>query len=162
MNIHHNTIVPMKVCIWQQNTRKSQIAQQYILNTDPSLYNLILIQEPWIDSFSNARGNHHWCIVYPSNRYTDGHETIRSIILVNANISTDAYNSLMIPHSNISAIRLKGELGYCSIFNLYNNCINNSTTDALHAYLNNNIDSVLPLPTDHMFWFGNFNRHHPL
>ena len=68
----------------------------------------------------------------------------------------------MIPHSDISAIRLKGELGYHSIFNLYNNCNNNSTTNTLHAYLDNNIDSVLPSPTDCMFWFGDFNRHHLL
>ena len=39
----------------------------------------------------DARGNHHWHIVYPSNRHTDGHGTIRSVILANANISTDVY-----------------------------------------------------------------------
>ena len=162
MNMHCNTIVPTKLRIWQQNARKSQTAQHYILNTDPLLYDLILLQEPWIDSYGNTRGNHHWRIVYPSNRHTDGHGTIRSVILINTNISTDAYATLSIPHSDITAIQLKGELGHCSIFNIYKDCTNNSTTNALHTYLNNNLASILPLPTDHMLWFGNFNRHHPL
>ena len=120
MNTHCNTIALTKLHIWQQNTRKSQTVQHYILNTDPSLYDLILLQEPWIDSYGNARGNHHWCIVYPSNRHTDEHSTIRLAILINANISTDVYATLSIPHSDITAIQLKGELSYCSIFNVYN------------------------------------------
>ena len=88
--------VPSKLRIWQQNTRKSQTTQHYILNTDPSLFDLILIQEPWLDSLGNARGNHHWHIVYPPTRYTDGHKTIRAINLVNTNLSTDAYSALQI------------------------------------------------------------------
>ena len=154
--------MPTKFCICQQNTRKSQTAHHYILNTDPSLCDLILIQELWIDSYSNTRGNHHWHIIYPTDRYTDRHNTIRSIILVNSNISTDAYTPLPIPHSNITAIHLKGELGYSSIFNIYNNCTNNSTINTLHTYLHGNLASILPSPTDHMLWLGDFNRHHPL
>ena len=126
------------------------------------LYNLILIQEPWIDLYGNTRGNHHWHIIYPTNRYTKGHNTIRGIILVNTNISTDAYTPLPIPHSDITAIYLKGELGYCSIFNIYNDCTNNSTINALHTYFHSNLASILPSPTDHMLWLGDFNRHHPL
>ena len=128
---------------------------------DPSLFNLILIQEPWLDSFSNARGNHHWHIVYPP-RYTDGHKTIRAIILINTNLSTDAYSTLQIHYSNITTIHLKGDFSHCSIFNIYNNCNNNLTIETLHTYLRENLATALPLPTDHMLWLGDFNRHHPL
>lgn len=162
MNTHYTPSAPAHLRIWQQNTRKSQSAHHHVLNTDPSLYDLIFIQEPWIDSFGNARGNRHWRIIYPSNRYLDNHNTIRSIILVNTNISTDSYIPLNIPHSDITAIRLKGEFGHCSLFNIYNDCTNNSTTDALRMYLDTNAQVALPSPTDHMFWLGDFNRHHPL
>ena len=107
-------------------------------------------------------GNHHWHIIYPTNRYTDGYDTIRSIILVNTSISTDTYAPLPMPHSDITAIHLKGELGYCSIFNKYNDCTNNSTIDALHTYLPNNLASILPSSTDHILWLSDFNRDHLL
>ena len=162
MNTCYKLQVPAHLHIWQQNARKSQLTQHYILNTDPSLYDLILIQEPQIDSFSNTRGNHHWCIVYPSNHYLDGQPTIRSIILANNNISTDSYSALNIPDSNISAICLKGDFGHCSIFNIYNDCNYNSTTDMLRLFLDTNPVEALPHSTDHMFWMANFNRHHPL
>ena len=162
MMIHHPPVVLSRLQIWQQNTRKSQTAQHYILNTNPASFNIILIQKPWIDSFGNTRGNPHWHIVYPSNCYVDNHDTIHSIILVNTNISTDSYASLHIPHSDITAIHLKGDFRHCSIFNIYNNCTNNSSITALHNYLNTSLDTTLSTPTDHMLWLGNFNRHHPM
>ena len=162
MNTHYPPAVLSHLCIWQQNTQKSHIAHHHILNTNPSLFNIILIQEPWLDSYSKARGNHHWCILYPTNCYDDNHNMIRSIMLINTNISTDLYTQLNIQHSDITTIHLKGNFGFCSIFNIYNNCNNNSTTNSLHAFLNVNPASALSSPTDHMLWLGDFNRHHPL
>ena len=160
--MNYNPAAPSKLHIWQQNTRKSQVAHQYILNTNPSLFNLILIQEPWIDSFGNARGSCNWWVIYPSSRYNDNHNTIHSIILVNTNISTDSYIPLHIPRSNITVLHLKGNFGHCAIFNIYNDCTNNESTDTLKAYLLTNLPTAQPLPNDHMFWFGDFNHHHPL
>lgn len=162
MNTNYNPAALSKLRIWQQNTRKSQVAHQHTLNTDPFLFNLILIQEPWIHSFSNARGSHNWQVIYPSNRYNDNHNTICSIILVNTNISTDSYISLHIPHSDITVLCLKGDFGHCAIFNIYNDCTNNESTDALKAYLMTDLPTAQPLSNNHMFWFGDFNCHHPL
>ena len=64
--------------------------------------------------------------------------------------------------SDITAIQLNRDFRYCSIFNIYNYCTNNNTTNALELYLNTNLTTVLPHPSDHMFWFSDFNRHHPL
>ena len=73
-------------------------------------------------------------MVYLSNYYLP-HDPIRSIILINTNISTDAYCSLDIPHSDISTIRLSGDFGSCSIFNIYNDCTNNNTIHTLNTFL---------------------------
>ena len=82
---------------------------------------------------------------------------IRSIILINTNISTDSYNPLNIPHSNITAICFQSASSTCLMFNIYNNCNNNSTILLLGTYLHNNINTMLPSLADHMLWFGNFN-----
>ena len=83
-------------------------------------------------------------------------------MLINTNISTSMYMTLDIPSRDIMAIHLKGDFVHCSIFNIYNDCMNNNTTMALHNYLSTHSSEALPLPTDHMLWLGNFNRHHPL
>lgn len=162
MNNTHPSSAPSKIRILQQNVRRSNINQQYVLQqADPADYDIILLQEPWFDHLGKSRGNRSWRILYPTNYYVP-HDPIRSIILVNTNISTDAYTALDIPHSDITAIRLAGEFGHCSIFNIYNDCTNNNTTDALDTYLQNNARTALPSPSDHMFWLGDFNRHHPI
>ena len=51
--------------IRQQNAWKSMQNTNYILNiTDPSKYNLILIQEPWFDHVGKTWAMHNWHIVY--------------------------------------------------------------------------------------------------
>lgn len=103
-----------------------------------------------------------WRIVYPPTFYQGNHNHICSIILVNTNISMNSYTSLDIPSSDITAIHFRGKFGHCSIFNIYNNCTNNNTIDALCAYLNNHPQVAPSSPTDHMLWFRDFNHHHPL
>ena len=163
MNNPHTARVPSNIKIWQQNARKSARNTNYILNTaDPSKYDIILIQEPWFDHLGKTRGTHNWRIVYPLTIYHDDHDPIRSIILINTNISTNIYTTLDIPCSDIMAVRLKGDFSYCSIFNIYNDCTNNNTTTALQNYLSTHSSEALPSPTDHMLWLGDFNQHHPL
>ena len=163
MNNPHTARAPTNIRIWQQNARKSIRNTNYILNTaDPSKYDLILIQEPWFDHLGKTRGTHNWRIVYPPTIYHDNHDPIRSIILVNTNLSTNMYTTLDIPCGDISAIRLQGDFGHCSIFNIYNDCTNNNTTTALRNYLTDHRPDALPSPNDHMLWLGDFNRHHPL
>ena len=154
---------PTNIRIWQQIARKSMQNTNYILNiADPSKYNLILIQEPWFGHLGKTWGTHNWCIVYPPSIYHNNHDPIQLIILVNTNLSTNMYTTLDIPCSDILAICLRGDFSHCSIFNIYNDCINNNVTTALHNYLTNHRPDTLPLPNNHMLWLGDFNCHHPL
>lgn len=154
---------PATLRIWQQNARKSLTANDYILNqANPAEWDIILIQEPYIDHFGNARGNQYWRVLYPSNHLTDDQARTRSIILINTNIATNSYTSLPIPNSDITAIRLDGDFGHCSIFNIYNDCTHNGSLEALATYLTEYGHIARPSDTDHMLWFGDFNRHHPL
>ena len=120
--------LPQKLRIWQQNVHKSKTAHSYVINTaSPSDWDVIALQEPWIDSYGNSRSSQYWRVIYPANFYEEDCPPVRSIILINTNLSTDCYSSLPIMHSDVTAVRFKGENGYLSLFNIYNEITNNDT-----------------------------------
>ena len=124
----HTTRAPLKLKIWQQNARKSLQNTDYILNqANPKDFDLLLIQEPWFDRLGKLQGTPNWCVIYPPGIYYEHHKPICSTILVNTNISTEAYTTLNIPSSDITAIHLRGDFSCCTIFNIYNDCTNNNT-----------------------------------
>jgi hypothetical protein len=136
---------PNKLCIWQQNTHKSKVAHEYLLNTaNPTNWDVIAIQEPWLDALGNARGTRYWCVLYPSNHLHDGSSRPRSILLVNTNIAMDLYISLIIPNSDITAIRFQGNHRFLSLFNIYNDCTHNDNLTALNNYLSSSINMAKP------------------
>ena len=154
---------PQQLRIWQQNLHKSQMAQDFVRCTAwPSEWDVLALQEPWLDHLGNLRGSQYWRIIYPANFYVEGHSRIRSILHINTNISTDSYTVLPIMNSDVTTVRFHGDHGYLSIFNIYNEITNNDTISALDSFLDRNIQLVRPLGTDHVLWLGDFNRHHPL
>jgi hypothetical protein len=97
--------MPKKLRIWQQNVHKSKTAQEYILNNpNPRDWDVIPLQEPWMDNFDNSRGTQYWCVVYPANLYEEGWVRVHFILLINTNLSTDCYSILPIKHSNVTAV----------------------------------------------------------
>jgi Endonuclease-reverse transcriptase len=160
MNLCPSTL-PHQLRIWQQNVHKSKTAQDYILNTtNPSDWDIIAIQEPWINRFGNSRGSQFWRVVYPTNFYAEGCPRICSILLINTNLSTDSYISLPILHSDISAVHFRGENGYLSLFNIYNEITNNDTLTCLDLFTDLNSPLIRPTISNCILWLGDFNRHH--
>ena len=154
---------PDSLRIWQQNTRKSKTSHMELLNSArPEDWDIIAIQEPYLDALGTARGTNHWRVIYPSNHLNDGSSRPRSILLINTNIATDSYIPLDIPNSDITAVRFNGSHGFMSLFNVYNDCTHNDNLTALNVYLDTNSLIAKPSTSDHMIWLGDFNRHHPL
>ena len=61
----------MTVNVWQQNLNKSDVAQQDLISIDPNTYDIIAIQEPYIDFLGNTRANQRWYPLLPTAvRYT--------------------------------------------------------------------------------------------
>ena len=159
----HPTRAPLKLKIWQQNACKSLQNTDYILNqANPKDFDLLQIQEPWFDRLGKSRGTPNWRIIYPPGIYHKHHEPIHSIILVNTNISTEAYTTHDIPSGDITTIHLRGDFSCCTIFNIYNDCTNNNTIRSLNNYLATHAHTLTPEPTNHMIWCGDFNCCHPL
>ena len=143
---------PIQLCIWQQNAHKSRIAQKHILNTaDPHDWDLILIQEPWFDTYGNTRGNQFFHVIYLFTFLSDKDSPTHSVILINANINKDCYSVLAVPSNDITAIRIFFNGRYFSLFNIYNDCTHNRTLAVLSHYLTDNIHTALPSSDDHMF-----------
>ena len=65
-------------------------------------------------------------------------------------------------HSDMTAVRFKGDNGYLSLFNIYNEITNNDTLNSLDTFLNANGQTICPTATDSVVWLGDFNRHHPM
>ena len=154
MNVRQSDLL-YNLRIWQQNVHKSKTAQAYILNTaNPKDWDVIALQEPWFDSFGNTRGTQYWRVVYPSNFYVEGWARVRSILLINTNISTDCYSIPPIMHSDVTAACFKGDNGYLSLFNVYNEITNNDTITCLDSFLTCNAHLIRPSPLDCVLWLG--------
>ena len=74
----------------------------------------------------------------------------------------EAYTALAIPSNDTTTIHLRGNFRWCTIVNIYNDCTNNDMVHSLSNYLNTHAHIITPETTNHMFWCGDFNHHHPL
>ena len=86
--------------IWQQNLNKSDKAQFDLINAPlHKEWDLLLLQEPYIDSFGNTKATSRWHILYPSSHLADS-PTCRSVILVNASLDMNAWAQVTLEGSN--------------------------------------------------------------
>ncbi|KAF8576367.1 hypothetical protein K439DRAFT_1287663, partial [Ramaria rubella] len=107
--------------IKQQNCKHSKDVTLTLLNlANPADWDLILIQEPYI--YPNSRltpATNKWVPLYPVSPANDDRPP-RSIIFINANISTDSFQQIQIKSNKISTISMKHPDGTLDIFNIYN------------------------------------------
>lgn len=72
------------VCELHVAQRKLLDCQSKILNsTSPTEYNIIAIQEPYLDQFKNSHATPYWMTVYLMNHLKDKEERMRAVILIN-------------------------------------------------------------------------------
>ena len=139
------------------------MAQEDLINSDVyKNYDLVLLQEPFIDSYGNTKATKDWWVTYPSHHLTTDHP-VCSVILVNANLDTNSWVQHSIPWSNdLTAIQFKGNTGTIDIYNIYNNCHHNETMEALDLHLQHWPASSVDSQNRYMLWCSDFNRHHLL
>ena len=80
----NNTLhpVPNRLRIWQQNLNKSRVAQEDLINSEVyKEYDLLILQEPYIDSYGNTKATRDWRVTYPSSFLSRNHVT-RSVMLI--------------------------------------------------------------------------------
>ncbi|KLO17454.1 hypothetical protein SCHPADRAFT_809372, partial [Schizopora paradoxa] len=109
------------------NLNKSPAAQAAFLHYfTPDKFDIIAIQEPYIDFLRNTRASSHWTTVYPSNHigssgnHRSGTQTTRSLILVNSRLRSLSWNPIPTDCSDLTGIQITLHSGKVILFNIYN------------------------------------------
>jgi ribonuclease HI len=123
---------------------------------------IIALQEPALNAFNLTVASRDWITIYPTT-HREVPEKTRSIILIRSQISTDIWNQLDFPSSDVTAIQLNGTWGKLTLLNIYNDGNNNDTIQLLTKFHRENKGAPLTETkgSAHTLWIGDFNRHHP-
>ena len=161
MNENNQTLTGIQ--IWQQNLNNSPAAQLLLINGPvANQWDILALQEPTMDQWLGlTKDSSHWRVVYPTHKFSQDTRP-RAISLINAKISTNSWKQIPFPSRDVVITQFTGTQETCTIFNIYNNSTNNRTIEQLEHFLATSIREVCPSESDHMFWLGDFNRHHPL
>ena len=154
---------PIRLNIWQQNLNKSAKAHWDLINSSIHKdWDVILLQEPYLDSYGNTKATNNWRVVYPSSRFTND-SVVRSVILVNSRLDTNHWHQINYNDNNdTTVIQFRGPYGRVSIFNLYIDGNHSDSLTSLDNFTTTNKAAVHHDEHDYMLWCGDFNRHHPL
>ena len=149
---------PTRLCIWQQNLNKSDKAHYDLINTPlHKNWDILALQEPYIDALGNTKANSRWHVVYLSPHFTNS-ATDRSVILVNAALDVNKWAQIPVKDSNdMSAIQLHTPKGRITIFNLYVDCNHSEALAATRQTIRNNRRLILGRQSDSIIWCGDFN-----
>ena len=150
-----------KLTICQQNLRKSLQAQSaFISNT--SNYDMICIQEPYIDFLGNSRAPTNWKSVYPTRR-TTSEDKVRAFVLIHPRLNTSGWYQLEVDSADIVALCINTEAGPLIVINIYNDQNHHDTLYTLSNFLIELGDRPeFSEGNCHLILLGDLNRHHPL
>src|SRR5882724_11694680 len=91
----------------------------FLHQVDLNTYDFATLQKLYLDSNHNSHATHHWYTIYPKEHYVMPSQ-MRSILLVNRWIATDAWHQVDISSSDITAIVIYTGKGKVLLFNIYN------------------------------------------
>src|SRR6266481_2002222 len=142
---------PVRLRIGQQNLNKSDKAHYDLINSPAHKdWDLLLLQEPYIDMYGNIKATSHWHTIYPSSHLSDN-STKRSVILVNANLDSNAWTQVPINSSNdVTAVQVCTAAGKVIILNIYNNCTHLDTIHKIHSFLTDRCGMLMMQDLGHM------------
>ncbi|THU94331.1 hypothetical protein K435DRAFT_561453, partial [Dendrothele bispora CBS 962.96] len=112
------------------------IANEHKHNKLSDTFDIICIQEPYINSIGNIYQGNRWTTIYPTDKFSREAEPTRSVILVNKRLNTDAWMQIDV-HStkDITAVRVKGTQGEIDIYCIYNDCTHSENIGILEENL---------------------------
>ena len=150
--------------IWQQNVVKSSTSQHDLLaKADPNKWDIIALQEPYLNHLQLTQANQHWMVMYPSNKNLQGQACTHSIILINKKIDSPQIQQINIPSSDITAIKISTRNRSLIVINLYNNINLNLNIAAIADMWNTHGNGWTSGndPTE-VILLGDFNHHHSM
>ena len=146
--------------IWQQNLNRSLTSQLHLLNTaHPNDWDILILQEPWMGHLG-TRSSHHWGVLYPDTYFKDNTKKPQSLIMINTNIPTNAYEQLHFDSPNITGICITQGSSKFLVINIYNDCNHNDSIVAVSLQLSLLFPNDIIPDNTHVIMAGDFNHHH--
>ena len=125
-------------------------------------YDILVLQEPYINAYGNTKATRDWWVVYPSSRLSDP-ALPRVVILVSSRIDTNRWAQLYIPGSwDLLAIQVTDRSFKLTIYDIYSNCNNSDAINLLGSHLSSLPQGPRAAGMTYRLWCGNFNHHHPI
>lgn len=97
-------------------------------------WDIICLQEPWLDRWHNTCTNHNWHVLYPSTHYTNLASTC-SVLSVSTCLAGAHWQQLKIDCTNITAARFRGNASVPTFLNIYNDCTHLRSLDKLASFM---------------------------
>jgi endonuclease/exonuclease/phosphatase family metal-dependent hydrolase len=147
--------------IMQQNVVKSLEAQLALLEAVVEGFEVVCIQEQYIDFREQSRAFMTWRSVYPQSGGDADHRQ-RAVTWIHTKLATDTWHTLQIDSPDIVGIIMNTSRGKTRIFNIYNNCMHSESIDMLKQYFRTREVREMEEEGVEDVWVGDFNRHHPM
>lgn len=144
-------------------TERSKIptAQHDLLaNAELEDWDIIALQEPYLDHLHLTQASPKWHIIYPSNKSLDGQSHMHSIILVNTNIHSKQISQIAIQSTNDTAIQFRTDSHTVIIINVYNDNMHSCAIDTISREWEIHKNTWLVDPSTKIIVLGDFNWHH--
>ena len=148
--------------IWQQNLNKSDAAQQDLSTpSTPNMYDILVLQEPYIDFLGNTHANQRWYPLLPSMYHNNPKKT-RTVTFINKGILSSTWQQIRVESQDVVAVSIDTAASLTTIFNIYNDGNHSNSLQALQDTLEVNVQHPRSINPNRMIWAGDFNRHHPM
>jgi len=96
-------------------------------------YNIIVLQEPYLDSLGNTQASHKWRVIYPTKN-AGGCHPYHGVLLINNSISTLLCQPIPFPSHDVVAVHFAFLNNPLTLFNIYNDGEREVTIDALSKF----------------------------
>ncbi|KAG2051334.1 hypothetical protein BDR06DRAFT_825220, partial [Suillus hirtellus] len=81
-------------------------------------FNIVALQEPFINDLGNTKATPDWNVVYPTHRYTHQSRS-QAITLIHRRINTNNWRQLPFPSPDVVVIQMNGNFRKITIINIY-------------------------------------------
>lgn len=160
MNSTPNSSELRSLRICQQNLRKSPTAHS-AFTSSVGKYDIVCLQEPYIDHLGNSRSPLGWTPVYPTHHH-DFSQRTRAITFISPNIRSDCWSQLDLANPDITAIQISSAAGELVLINVYNDQTHNRSLEQLHSFiLSLGERQTFDSENTQILLLGDLNRHHP-
>ena len=123
------------------------------------MYDILVLQEPYIDFLCNTHANQRWYPLLPSTHHNNPKKS-RMVTFINTGILSSTWQQIRVESQDVVAVSINTAAGLITIFNTYNDGDHSNSLQALRDTLQVNIQHPRSINPNRMIWAGDFNQHH--